>query len=269
MESPESSPSPISFCDFPEDVHVSVLSFLEPAEIAAFSCTSRRFASLCAHERLWLCMCERRWGSKTSIRRWVEGGKQKGSYYLLYKSLNRWENIIGFWRRIGRRGDWGGSSLVYFAWESGFITGSLVSQSNESGSYEVVKVPFIWLGLSTRGELMCFSRPTRLFESSSYSALNSGLLDSDLLPATIGFIGQNHFVVEEKLCCHSSEDFSNSEESAFVQRFIDCERNTVIGKRRNSKGSDATGKRFEAEHFVKIINCFPTLERPIQGIWKV
>ncbi|CAA6657536.1 unnamed protein product [Spirodela intermedia] len=264
MESPESSPSPMTFCDFPEDVQLAVLSFLRPAEIAAFACTSRRFASLCAQDRLWFAMCDRRWGSKTRIRSWIRGGSRSIPFALLYRSLNRWEKLIGFWRRIAR--EWGASSLVFFEWGPCFITGSFVAESPEAGSYGVLKVPFLWIGLSPRGSC-CVS--------------STVLTDVDFLPSTIGFIGENHFVVENNTDVRggadswSSDDLSNSEESAYVEEFL-SDIYQCLGNRTTSFGNKVIGKvensvrnHWVTEHFVKITNCYPTPERPLQGLWKV
>ncbi|CAA2953593.1 F-box At3g12350 [Olea europaea subsp. europaea] len=86
----------LSFSDFPEDVQLFILSFLDPSELASFACTSKKCFSLCRDESLWFSMCDRRWGSCTLLKRWGQG---KISYKDLYRILSEYENLIGFWRR--------------------------------------------------------------------------------------------------------------------------------------------------------------------------
>ena len=155
----------LSFPDFPEDVQLCILSFLPPSDIATFACTSKRFLSLCTSDsRLWFTMCERRWGSKTEIRKWVRGAI---TYRHLYRTLSEWENLIGFWRRSGPGSAVISSpSLVFFEWGDCCVSGFRVSASKR-GSYDVVKAPFLWMSLSPDGQVVHFLDPDGRAEFSS------------------------------------------------------------------------------------------------------
>ncbi|KAK9129698.1 hypothetical protein Sjap_010185 [Stephania japonica] len=209
QEDPISNPPPhLTFADFPEDVQLCALSFLTPSEITSFSCTSKHYASLCRNDaKLWFSMCHRRWGSNTQITRWGKGGIQ---FKFLYNILNRWENLIGFWRRSGHATAAASPSpppLVFFEWGASFITGSKVSPS-KMGTYEVIKKPFIWMSVSSKGELVSFIDPECQFglirDFVEVAELGGVVRDSDLIPVTISFMGKNHFVVEENKSLLSS-----------------------------------------------------------------
>lgn len=302
----------VSFIDFPEDVQLCIVSFLTPADIAAFACTSKRFVSLCRDDgKLWFAMCDRRWGSKTQIRNWGKGGI---SYRLLYKTLKEWENMIGFWRRSGSGTSAGPSTppLVFFEWGSSFLTGSRVSPST-NGTYGVVKAPFLWMSLSKEGQVLNFLDPDGrsdiLGESSSSGEIDH--LENDLVPVNVCFMGKSHFVVEEDL---SFVAYSNTPEqrkkgmrrssstvslsgddggagedvvgaeigspgslpdrlmSEIYQYFAN--RTSPVGDRasrrqRRKEKERQSRRKWEPEHFVKIVNCSPAPSRPLQGLWKV
>ncbi|KAF8377652.1 hypothetical protein HHK36_031036 [Tetracentron sinense] len=192
-----SSSCSFSFADFPEDVQLCILSFLKPSEIASFSCTSKRFVSLCRSDsKLWFFLCDKRWGSKTHIRKWGNG---KIGFKVLYKTLNELENLIGFWRRNGQ-GNVSVSTppLVFFEWGPSFITGSRVSPS-KTGTYRVIKTPFLWMGLSPEGEPVNVLDPDCRFDSSGdlVRADELEVSDADLVPVNVSFMGKNHIVMEE------------------------------------------------------------------------
>ncbi|MQM03481.1 hypothetical protein Taro_036263 [Colocasia esculenta] len=297
MASPGPPLPPASFSDFPEDVQLSILSFLRPADLAVFACTSRGSAALCGDPRLWSAMCDRRWGSKTLICSWAAaaaGAAGGNPFDVVYRALDRWDGLIGFWRRIGR-GAAGTPPLVLFEWGPSSVTGSRVSPSPEPGSYGVLKTPFLWIGLSPGGHQVSFVRPScpvDLVESLEKLASGaSGFSDSDLVPVTVSFMGSNHFVVEENRgCCGvsrgadefgSSDDLMDLEESSssppdrlmadIYQYFAN---KTSPGgvkafRKQRKKERDRLGRRrWEAEHFVKISDCCPTPARPLQGLWK-
>ncbi|KAF5183155.1 F-box protein [Thalictrum thalictroides] len=300
----------LSFVDFPEDVQLCILSFLTPSEIASFSCTSKRFLTLCESDnKLWFSMCDRRWGLNTQIKKWGNGQIQ---FKLLYRILNRWDNLIGFWRRCGTQGVVFGSSstppLIFFEWGKSFITGSRVIPSKLS-NYKVIKTPFLWMGISPKGVPVSFLDPDCRFESSSdfvRAATELGVLDSDeLVSVSVSFIGNNHMVVEENQTFFSSSSspgyyspegrmssFSdlrvededvNGIESTSPSGLPDRLRSEIYqyfanrtspsgdraSRRQRKKERERLGRRkLEPEHFVKIVNSFPTPLRPLQGLWK-
>ncbi|XP_054798204.1 F-box protein At3g12350 [Prosopis cineraria] len=304
----ENEKGSISFTDFPEDVQFCILSFLTPSEIAIFACTSKRFGSLCSNDsKLWFSLCERKWGSKTQIAKWGNG---KIGYRLLYKTLDEWENLIGFWRRSGPGSIAIASpSLVIFEWGSSFVAGSRVSPS-KTGTYDILKSQFLRMSLSSEGQVVNFLDPDGQAEMPGDFAISElfDWPDNELIPVNVSFMGKTHFVVEENQnsihfnCpdqrkhgfrrsssstnlssddCYVGEDVIGAESgspgslpdrlvSDIYQRFAN----------RTSPGSDKSRKqrrkekerlarrKWEPEHFVKIVNCSPTPSRPLQGLWK-
>ncbi|KAG1342136.1 F-box protein [Cocos nucifera] len=290
--------SPPSFSDFPEDVQLHVLSFLSPAEVSAFACTSRRFAALCtasasasasaSDSPVWLAMCDRRWGSKTLIRSWASGGggAARVPYACLYRALDHWEALIGFWRHIGH-GTPGTPPLLFFEWGPSYITGSRVTPSAEPGSHGVLKVPFIWLGLSAHGDPVNFLHPGCRCESPGEfltSTSGSSSSDSHLVPVSVSFVGSSHFVVEENRSFYEacggdsgvSDELAEIESTSPPDRLMSeiyqylANRTCPGGDKASRRQRKKLGRRrlWETEHFVKIANYQPTPSRPLQGLWK-
>lgn len=300
----------VSFSDFPEDVQLCILSFLTPSEIASFACTSKRFLSLCTSDsKLWFTLCDRRWGSKTQIRKWGSG---KITYRLLYRTLIEWENLIGFWRRSGQV-TFGAASptLIFFEWGPSFIIGSRVSPS-KLGTYNVIKTPFLCMSITPEGETMNFLGSDGKIESSDVftNAAQARFLEGDVIPVHVSFMGKNHVVVEENLSFTylnfqepktagfrrsssssnmRAEDFGVADEmigaesgspGSLPDRFMSeiyqyfANRTSPGGERASrrlrKREKEKQGKRkWVPEHFVKIVNCSPTPSRPLQGLWKV
>ncbi|KAJ4961615.1 hypothetical protein NE237_021525 [Protea cynaroides] len=321
-----SSSAQFTFADFPEDVQLCILSFLTLSEISSFACTSKRFLFLCRSDgMLWFSMCDRRWGSKTHIRKWGNG---RIGFKLLYKTLCQWENLIGFWRRIGQASSIGVSTppLVFFEWGPSFVTGYKVSPS-KTGTYQVVKTPFLWMALSPSGQPLIFLDRECRFESSGdfVRAAQSGIPDADLIHVHVGFIGKDHFVLEENLGFVSEEslprnigywristantsstmcgpggddlggiaddvNMNGSESTSLshspmsasppddrlmseIYQFFANRTSPGSGdrssRRQRRRDKERQGRRkWEPEHFMKIVNCTPTPLRPLQGLWK-
>ncbi|KAK7321635.1 hypothetical protein VNO77_32467 [Canavalia gladiata] len=277
-----------SFSDFPEDVQLCILSFLGPTQIATFACTSKRFASLCANDsKLWFTMCDRRWGSNTRIAKW---GKGKISYRHLYNTLQDWENLLGFWRRSGP----GTPSLLFFEWGPSFLAASTVSPS-KSGTYEVTKTPLMWMSLSEEGQLASFLVPDGRTDSLDIDFGFSDI-EGELVPVNVSFMGKTHLVVEENMLrrscspvnlCGSVEDCGGEDGIGILDggspgSFPDRMMSEIYQHfaNRTSPGSDRSRRqrrrekerlarrKWEAQHFVKIVNCAPSPSRPLQGLWK-
>ncbi|KAJ0961425.1 hypothetical protein J5N97_010404 [Dioscorea zingiberensis] len=267
-----------SFADFPEDVQLSIISFLLPTELSSFASTSRRSASLCASPALWNAMLDRRWGSKTLVRRWTSASALP--LHRLYSVLDSWDALLGFWRWIGHGAvsAVGTTPLVFFEWGPSFISGSRVSPSPDAGSYGVIKTPFIWLGLSSHGEPVSFR--FEYPEDAAKSATDPGVPESDLVPVTVSFMGSNHFVVDENRSFYAEVSDAGIEGtsppdqlmSEIYQHFAN--RTSPGGdkasrRQRKKRERERLGRRrWEAEHFIKIGSFDSTPFRPLQGLWK-
>ncbi|KAL9682257.1 hypothetical protein QQ045_014052 [Rhodiola kirilowii] len=294
----------LNFTDFPEDVQLCILSFLTPSEIFTFACTSKRFASLCrSDKKLWYTMCDRRWGAKTVIRKWGGG---RVAYKVLYRTLNEWEDLIGFWRRSGNGQSAGIESpaLVFFEWGVSYMSGFRVSPGRDGG-YGVVKSPFLMMGLGEGGEVVNLLDPEGRCELAGELEIEKlGFVETDLISVNVSFIGRNHFVVDENsrfsVQKKKKNEISRSWSSSSMK--VDEEEMGMMGgdggfvgspgsfpdrlmldiyqyfANRTSPVSDRTTRRqrrkdkerrkWEPEHFVKIVNYSPTHDRPLQGLWK-
>ncbi|KAK6939727.1 hypothetical protein RJ641_029258 [Dillenia turbinata] len=140
-----------------------------------------------------------------------EMGPVRINFKVLYKTLSGYENLIGFWRRSGHVSALDGvvtqTPLIFFEWGSSFISGSRVSPTKD-GSFGVVKSPFIWIGLNPNGESENFLDLDCKFEfSGDFERLN--VLENDLLPVNVNFMGKTHVVVEENLSFVCSSNSSS------------------------------------------------------------
>ncbi|CAI9115868.1 OLC1v1016876C1 [Oldenlandia corymbosa var. corymbosa] len=299
----ESETTAFSFSDFPEDVQLCILSFLNQSELSTFASTSKRFLSMCRDdERLWFSLCDRRWGSNTLINKWGNG---KISYKHLYGTLHEFENLIGFWRRSGIAGN--SPSLVFFEWGPFYIMGSRVEPS-KTGTYEVIKMPFLWISLSSKGEFRNYIDPEGKFELSDTVVVDSGelgIIDYELIPVNVNFMGKCHVVIEASVNSPHGQSSSSSSSpnkefmkvpssgnvrgedredlsgspgsfpdrmmSEIYQHFANWTSpgGNGLSRRQRRREKERQGRRkMEPEHLVKIVNCSPTPARPLQGLWK-
>ncbi|KAJ0742806.1 putative F-box domain-containing protein [Helianthus annuus] len=283
----------LQFSDFPEDVQLCILSFLTPPEISSFACTSKRFLTLCRTDsKLWFSLCDRRWGSKTQIAKWGSG---LISFKHLYRTLQEYENLIGFWRlsssprtQINTPNSIPNKppALVFLEWGQSFITGSRVLPS-ENGGYDVVKLPFLWMGISPKGEIVNFLQPNSGLKLDSNSIKLCEMGSGELVCVDVNCMGDCHIVIEERVGFGGlrnngngngvSEDLIGSGSppdrltSEMYQYFAN--RTSPGGERawrrqRRREREKQGNKKWESEHFVKIVNYCPTSSRPLQGLWK-
>lgn len=291
----------LCFNDFPEDIQLCILSFLSPTEISSFACTSKRFASLCRDDRkLWCALCERRWGTKTQIGKWGNG---RITYRQLYRTLEEWKNLIGFWRRCGQTNTAVSSPpLIFFEWGPFFLCASRVYPS-KNGTYQVKTAPFLWMGISPDGQILNFLDldGQNNWSGDVEACFKFGILDGSFVPVNVNFMGNGHVLVEEdhslsstsreekRIGFRRSSSFGNlrGEESEDVVGGIpgslpECSVSEMYTQfaNRTSPGSDRRRQRrkekgrqgrrkWEPEHFVKVSDCSPTPSRPLQGLWKV
>ncbi|XP_021889598.1 F-box protein At3g12350-like [Carica papaya] len=290
----------LCFNDFPEDIQLCILSFLSPTEISSFACTSKRFASLCRDDRkLWCALCERRWGTKTQIGKWGNG---RITYRQLYRTLEEWKNLIGFWRRCGQTNTAVSSPpLIFFEWGPFFLCASRVYPS-KNGTYQVKTAPFLWMGISPDGQILNFLDldGQNNWSGDVEACFKFGILDGSFVPVNVNFMGNGHVLVEEdhslsstsreekRIGFRRSSSFGNlrGEESEDVVGGIpgslpECSVSEMYTQfaNRTSPGSDRRRQRrkekgrqgrrkWEPEHFVKVSDCSPTPSRPLQGLWK-
>ncbi|XP_050209819.1 F-box protein At3g12350 [Mercurialis annua] len=290
MAQTDSNLSP-TFSDFPEDVQFCIFSFLSPTEIANFACTSKRFSPICQNDsKLWYSICDRRWGAKTQIKKWGNG---KISYKLLYKTLNKWENLIGFWRRCGQSQQKQSPALVFFEWGASFLSGYSVSPS-QNGGYGVIKAPFLFMSVSPEGEIVNYVDPSGELRFQEMA---------DLIAVYVNFIGDMHFSVEENVdflypnlkgeCSNGSggDDVNvstatttsncngfecgspgslpeTSDMYEYYANRMSPGADRAMRKLRRKKKEKQGRKKWETEHFLKIVDSSPTLARPLQGLWK-
>lgn len=122
-------------------------------------------------------------------------------------------------------------------------------------------MPFLWMGISKSGEAVSYLSGS----------------DSDLVPVSVSFMGENHLVVEESggglrldLKGEDEEEVVGSPPDRVTFEIYEYFANrTSPTLRKQRKKRDGKRRRWEAEHFVRIGDYCPTPTRPLQGLWKV
>lgn len=162
------------------------------------------------------------------------------------------------------------------------------------------------MGISPDGQIVYFldlEGQTEIPSGDFGSWLEFVCMDQNLVPANVNFMGKDHFVVEENLnFWHSnkSKDVLRSSSSSknliedsdeviesgiagsLPDRFVSemymhfANRTSPGGggdrawRRQRKKEKERQGRRkWEPEHFLKVIDCSPTPDKPLQGLWKV
>lgn len=115
---------------------------------------------------------------------------------------------------------------------------------------------------------------------------------ADRVMVNVNFIGDVHFSVEEHLAGfgngkglgssskggHEGEDggseLGSSPETLelyqhYANRMSPGADRSWRRQRRRERERQGKRRRWETEHFLKIIDSSPTLDRPLQGLWKV
>ncbi|XP_073136209.1 F-box protein At3g12350-like [Henckelia pumila] len=281
---------PFSFSNFPEDVQIRILSFLNPRELESLARISTRFLALCRDdERLWYLKCSRRWGSHTQIKKW------KISYRLLYHFLENYENLIGFWQTepySTMSPPQSPSSMALFEWGSFYITGYRILLSKHG----VTKKPFLWITATSDGKAMSY-----LDTDGRFSLTEKDLLKEDseklrgggLILVNVTFCGDEFLGLGEipeyfEFRRRSSTLVEYENESVYrsppdelmtqIHRTL-ANKISVTGGDPTSRRARKKGRQREREKwrrvpgwarqsFRKITECCPTPFRPLQGLWK-
>lgn len=181
---------------------------------------------------------------------------------------------------------------MYFEWGPFYITGSRISPS-KNGSYEVIRSQFLWICVTSKGEPANYLDPEGRFEFTDDLLMDSeklGCSENELIQVNMIFKGKCYVVVEENLGslrlgkvpssghvrakeyqneCRSPRDQLRSEINQFLAKRRSHDEKAVSRRQRREKESQERLKKREPEHLVKILNCSPTLARPLQGLWKV
>lgn len=164
------------------------------------------------------------------------------------------------------------------------------------------KSPFLRMGLSSEGHVVNFLDP----DGKSEVACDFDVDGNELIPVNVSFMGRTHFVVEENqnfVCFNDVEQRKCGLGRSLSSKNLSCDDcsvgEDVVGvesgslpdrlmsdmyqhfANRTSPGSDKSRKqrrrekermasrKWEPEHFVKIVHCAPSPSRPLQGLWKV
>ncbi|GFP93268.1 F-box protein at3g12350 [Phtheirospermum japonicum] len=131
-------------------------------------------------------MCHRRWGSQTLINKWGSG---RISYRRLYRILDEYKNLIGFWRRCSDSTAPASSSPppVFFEWGPSYIAGSRVSQSKNKGYEAMIEKPFLWMSVAWNRKAMNYLDSDGKFVLNEEDLIGeSGFVENELIRVNVG-----------------------------------------------------------------------------------
>lgn len=144
------------------------------------------------------------------------------------------------------------------------------------------------MGISPKGEIVNFLEPNSQLQLDSNSISNDLLLSSpgkgnELVSVDINHMGEFHIVIEQRVSFGNNvnvnvinEEMLGLESGSPPDRLTSemyryfANRTSPGGERawRRQRRREKGNKKWEAEHFVKIVNYSPTTLRPLQGLWK-
>lgn len=159
------------------------------------------------------------------------------------------------------------------------------------GTYDVLKIPFLWLGLSRKGDPLGFVCTGCRFQSVNHllhMLSASGISHPDLLPVTVAFVEENYFIVQECTDFYCSANAGRENEVGVLEELSTSPPDRLMSEiyqyfaNRTSPGADRATRRQRkrergrfgrkktmVEYYMKITNSCPTPSRPFQGLWKV
>ncbi|KZV45131.1 F-box protein [Dorcoceras hygrometricum] len=277
---------PLSFREFPEDVQLCILSFLHRSDLSAFASTCKKYFHLCADDRLWFLRCSRRWGSRTQIKKWGGG---KVSYMNLFRLLDQYEDLIGFWRYSYFRRQ-SPPQMALFEWGPFYITGYRVLQSKQG--YDVVKKPFLWLTATSDGKTLSY---LDMNETLSLTDKDLSCGHSEKLRSAAGLILVNIDLCENGVLSLREDRqylefrkrvqtpnrrevydavYRSPPDKLMSQIFKILESKVSVtdypkqGRKERQPRQQQRVCRWRTQQFIKIMNPSPTPSRPLQGLWK-
>ncbi|XP_073126427.1 F-box protein At3g12350-like [Henckelia pumila] len=256
-----------SFSDFPENVQLRILSFLDPFELQTFAGTSKKYLALC------------RYGERPLIERSGLPGQ------WLVSQVQPPMGLPDPNTEMGRR-----QNLLQKALQL-----SRMSQSECGGCYCVMKRPFLWMTVTSDGKARTYLDTT----TGSVSLTEEDLSREDSEKLRSGLILVNIRVLFSELSVEENHQFfefrrrlstrNGRTEIENVYRSPPDRLMTEIYKILADKISlrgDATSNKerrrerqrerekwlrvrgWDSQHFFKPRDLSPTPSRPFQGLWK-
>eukprot|EP00898_Chlorokybus_atmophyticus_P005041 jgi/Chlat1/5538/Chrsp369S00841 len=285
--SPSAQAATSAFVDLdsvPDDILFRVLLHLKAKDLAACACVSRRLRDCCVSERrLWSPLCRQLWGVKTNVAAWGAP-----SYRHLYQVLTRYAPLVGVWRAVG---DTPQGALVLVEWREDHIAASKLAPSS---GHAMLRETFFSISATPEHSVT--------FAETSHAPESVLTQDAALLPApVVSIIDKNHWVLEHPQrppsrsperaeaavaaagLAHAWQSLeivsggrmpgvSASPPGSFSHEFCRflTERVASPGasrrRRQSRSGRESPGP--VVQHFVRIVVVPPSVEGPLQGLWR-